>query len=69
LNNANIDLIENNDGFSTYIMTFNTPVDISANSNIVTVDYKKNSEETVHLNIVNVNFKDIDNEEYLLSTQ
>lgn len=65
---SNISVIENNDGFSSYIMTFTNPITISENNDIIKLDYQKTSEETVHLNIINVNFKDSEEQTYLLST-
>jgi hypothetical protein len=45
------------------------PVNISSDSEIIKLDYEKTSDETVHLNIVNVNFMDSEENSYLLSTQ
>jgi hypothetical protein len=69
LNIQDIALIENNDGFSSYIITMKEPVNISSDSEIIKLDYEKTSDETVHLNIVNVNFMDSEENSYLLSTQ
>jgi hypothetical protein len=69
LGENNISLIENNDGFSSYIMTFVNPINIPENTQIIDLNYIKMLEQTVHLNIINVNFTDNSEEKYLLRTQ
>jgi hypothetical protein len=66
---ANVSVIENNDGFSSYILTFESPISIPANTKIIDLNYRKTPEQTVHLNIINVNFTDTTQEKYLLRTQ
>ena len=66
---AQVSVIENNDGFSSYLMSFASPINIPAESTIIDLSYTKSSDETVHFNIINVNFKDTQDESYLLSTQ
>jgi len=65
----NISLIENSEGFSTFLMNFTTPVNIPGETQILTLEYEKSSQETAYINTINVNFTDTDNEKYILSTQ
>jgi len=66
---SEISVIENNDGFSNYILTSWSPLNITAGSELVNISYAKPQDETVHLNIINVNFTDNQDESYLLSSK
>ena len=60
--------IENEDGFSTYILSFESPSDIYPLSDLLDLKYEKLENTTVHLNIINVNFTDTSGTTYSLST-
>jgi len=60
--------IENEDGFSTYILSLETPVDIYPLSSLLDIQYKKIEDATIHLNIINVNFSDSSGDTYSLTT-
>lgn len=60
--------ISNQAGFSTYLINFSSATDILEDSPIASTVFNKILEDTVHLNVMNVNFKDLDGETYLLSS-
>lgn len=53
-----ISKIETTPGFSSFIIIFDTPINIQENSNIFELAYNRSSQETIHLNPVNINFID-----------
>ncbi len=55
-------------GFASYIITFDSPINIKENSEILSLAFKKLSTDTIQLNIINVNFKDSSDEVFLLTS-
>lgn len=64
-----IDSIKNEDGFINYILQFESADTISAGSTLMSLPYEKTQTGTVHLNIINVNFSDKDNNVYSLTSE
>ncbi|MDA9129331.1 hypothetical protein N9J72_02540 [Candidatus Gracilibacteria bacterium] len=60
--------ISNHDGISTYVVRFMQDKDIMADSSIASFVFEKQKDETVHVNVTNVNFTDKSGEIYLLSS-
>jgi len=61
--------LQNENGINSIILNFDSPTDITQNSDITKFTLiKNNNEKTENLNIINANFKDKENESYLLST-
>ena len=69
INGAKVHSIKNEEGFINYIITLETPMSIPAGSNILSLPYVKTSQETVHLNIINVTFSDEEWGVYSLTTE
>lgn len=66
---SNISELRNESGFVTYIMTFDTPIELQKNSEILSLSYTKLQEKTAYINPVQINFKDSTDEIFLLSTK
>jgi len=69
LGGANFSLLENSPGFSTVIMTLDNSQTINAKSEIAKINFERLSEDTIHLNPLNVNFIDKNGDTFLLTTQ
>lgn len=64
----NIDELKNEEGFVSYILRFDTPLSLSAPSEILSLNFEKIQNKTAFINPVQVNFKDNSGEIYLLSS-
>jgi len=60
--------IENEAWYSSYIMSFDSLQTIAPQTNIIDLSYTRTGEETIHLNIINVNFQDNTDNTYYLSS-
>lgn len=60
--------ISHQPGFSTYLVSLRSAQNINKNSQIAQILFQKIWTDTVHINMMNVNFKDIRWEQYLLSS-
>lgn len=66
---SEITTIENEPGFSNYIITLSVPSDIAINTAILSILENKNSGETAHLNPININFTDSLGDTFILSSE
>ena len=65
--NGTITDLSNEDGIKSVIINFAESIDLNSGDNIVNINASKKSEST-HINILNANFTDSADENYLLST-
>ena len=69
LENANISELQNEDGIASYIISFSSQIDIPTASTIMKLWFNTSwNSSTNYINIMNVNFKDVSWEVYLLSS-
>lgn len=65
---ATISKIETTPWFSSFIVVFDQPTNISENSTILDITFTRNSDETIHFNPININFTDVSENSYDLSS-
>jgi len=67
INGANISKIETTPGFSSFIVVFDTPVNLNESSEIFNISYTRKSDETIYFNPININFTDSESNNYSLT--
>ena len=68
LDDVNVSKIETTPWFSTFIITFTAPLNIDQWNQILKIWYTKSLDQTVHLNPININFLDTQNNNYSLTS-
>ncbi len=65
---TSVTFLLNEPGIATLFVTFDTPRDLWGETDFLSVEISKNSTGTAYLNILNANFKDVEENNFLLST-
>lgn len=67
IDGADISKIETTPWFSSFIVVFTSPVDLDKGSEIIKLAFTRSNDETIHLNPVNINFIDSQENNYSLT--
>lgn len=60
--------LSNEPGITTLLITFNAPKNLKWETDFLSLDISKNTSTTAYLNIFNANFRDVEDNNFLLST-
>jgi len=67
ISGVDISKIETTPWFSSFMLVFDAPIDVSENSEILKISYSKKEDETIYLNPININFIDASDTTYSLT--
>ncbi len=68
LSGSTVSKIENEAGFTNYIISFDAPVSLEKNTEILKTDVQKLQEKTAIINVLQTNFQDSNSETFMLSS-
>lgn len=68
IDGSDITILSNEPGLRTLFITFDSPKILDGESDFLSIDITKNKTGTAYLNVLNANFRDIEENEFLLST-